>query len=207
MFQQVMKTTLQSLSFAALIAVPAFAFSAAQPGQPAPDFSEVDASGKTQTLADYKGEWLVVEWFNKDCPYVRKHYGSENMQALQKKYTDKGVKWVSVISSAFGRQGHLEADEAIAEAKSNGSALSAAYLLDEDGGMGRAFGAKATPHMFVINPEGVVVYAGAIDDNSSANPAVIAKSTNYVAAALDAGMKGDAIQVASTRAYGCSVKY
>lgn len=207
MFQQTMKKAVQSLSVAALLAIPPFAFAAAQPGQAAPDFSEVDASGKTQTLADYKGDWLVVEWFNKDCPYVRKHYGSNNMQALQKKYTDKGVKWVSVISSAFGRQGHLEAEEALKVAKENGSSASVPYLLDEDGSMGRAFGAKATPHMFVINPEGVVVYAGAIDDNSSANPAAIAKSTNYVAAALDAGMKGEPIQVASTRAYGCSVKY
>lgn len=207
MFQQVMKTTLQSLSFAALVAVPAFALAAAQPGKPAPDFSEVDASGKTQTLADFKGEWLVVEWFNKDCPFVGKHYNSNNMQALQKKYADKGVKWVSVISSAEGRQGHLEAAEALAVAKENGSTLSTAYLLDEDGSMGRAYGAKATPHMFVINPEGVVVYAGAIDDNSSANPAVIPESKNYVSAALDASLKGELIQIASTRAYGCSVKY
>ncbi|RVU84871.1 thioredoxin family protein [Leucothrix sargassi] len=202
-----MTKTVQSLSFAALIAVPAFAFAAAQPGQPAPDFSEVDASGKTQTLADFKGEWLVVEWFNKDCPYVGKHYDSKNMQDLQTKYTDKGVKWISVISSAEGRQGHLSPAEAIQVAKDNGSSMSSAYLLDEDGSMGRAYGAKATPHMFIINPEGVVVYAGAIDDNSSANPAVIPKSKNYVSAALDSSLKGELVEVASTRAYGCSVKY
>ena len=207
MLQQVMKTTLQSLSLAALVAVPAFAFAAAQAGKPAPNFSEVDANGKTQTLADYKGEWLVVEWFNKDCPFVGKHYGSENMQSLQKKYADKGVKWISVVSSAKGRQGYVEAAEALTVAKENGSTLSAAYLLDEDGSMGRAYGAKTTPHMFVINPEGVVVYAGAIDDNSSANPAVIPKSTNYVSAALDSSLKGELVKIASTRAYGCSVKY
>ena len=205
--KQTIKQTLQTLSFATLFAIPAFVFAAAEPGKPAPDFSEVDASGKTQTLSDYKGSWLVVEWFNKDCPFVRKHYNSENMQSLQAKYTGQDVKWISVISSAEGRQGYLEAAEALEVAKANGSAMSAEYLLDEDGSMGRAYGAKTTPHMFVINPEGVVVYAGAIDDNSSANPAVIPKSTNYVSAALDSGMKGELIKVASSRAYGCSVKY
>jgi peroxiredoxin len=207
MFKSTMKKTLQSLSLAALVGLPALALAAAQPGKPAPDFSETDASGQTQSLSDYKGQWLVVEWFNKDCPFVRKHYGSGNMQALQKKYTDGDVKWLSVISSAKGKQGYLEAAEAIAVASDNGSQISAPYLMDTDGSMGRAYGAKTTPHMFVINPEGIVVYAGAIDDNSSANPAAISKSTNYVAAALDAGMKGQPIQVASSRAYGCSVKY
>ena len=207
MFNNTLKKTLYSFSLVALLGAPAIALAAAQPGQPAPNFSEVDASGKTQSLNDYKGQWLVLEWFNKDCPFVGKHYRSGNMQALQKKYTAGGVKWLSVISSAKGKQGYLGANEALQEAKSNGTKLSAAYLMDGDGSMGRAYGAKTTPHMFVINPEGVVVYAGAIDDNSSANPAVIPESTNYVADALDAGLNGQPIQVASSRAYGCSVKY
>jgi len=211
MFQEIVsvtvKKTLQSGALAVLVGMPVLALAAAQPGKPAPDFSEVDASGATQSLSDYKGQWLVVEWFNKDCPFVRKHYGSGNMQALQKKYTGEDVKWLSVISSAKGKQGYVDADEALDVAKDKGTHLSAAYLMDGDGSMGRAYGAKTTPHMFVINPEGVVVYAGAIDDNSSANPAVIPESTNYVADALDAGMKGEPIQVASSRAYGCSVKY
>ncbi|WP_237067391.1 thioredoxin family protein [Microbulbifer guangxiensis] len=193
--------------FSLLLAVPALAMAAAVPGEQAPAFSEVDAAGKTHTLENYAGKWLVIEWFNKDCPYVKKHYGSGNMQALQEKYTGEGIQWLTVISSAKGKQGHLDPAQALEVAKSHNLKASAPFLLDTDGNMGRAFGAKTTPHMFIINPEGQVVYAGAIDDNDSANPAVIPKSNNYVAAALDASMTGEAIQVASSRAYGCSVKY
>ncbi|KUJ81505.1 thioredoxin family protein [Microbulbifer flavimaris] len=190
-----------------LIAAPMVAFAAAVPGEKAPAFSEVDAAGKTHSLDDYAGKWLVIEWFNKDCPYVKKHYGSGNMQSLQEKYTGEGIEWLTVISSAKGKQGYLEPAEAMDVAKNHNLNASAPFLLDADGSMGRAFGAKTTPHMFIINPEGKVVYAGAIDDNDSANPAVIPKSTNYVATALDASMSGEAIPVASSRAYGCSVKY
>ena len=193
--------------FSLLLAVPAMAMAAAVPGEKAPAFSEVDAAGKTHTLDDYAGKWLVIEWFNKDCPYVKKHYGSGNMQALQEKYTGEGIQWLTVISSAKGKQGYLEPAAALEVAKGHNLNASAPFLLDTDGDMGRAFGAKTTPHMFIINPEGKVVYAGAIDDNDSANPAVIPKSNNYVAAALDASMSGEPIQVASSRAYGCSVKY
>ena len=195
------------LGGAVLFALPALALAAAVPGEKAPDFSEVDAAGETRSLQDYQGQWLVLEWFNKDCPFVRKHYGSGNMQALQEKYTDKGISWLTVISSAKGKQGYLEPAQAQEVAASHDLNASAPFLLDSDGSMGRAYGAKTTPHMFIINPEGVVVYAGAIDDNDSANPAVIQKSSNYVATALDAALAGNAIQVASSRAYGCSVKY
>ncbi|MFA0812184.1 thioredoxin family protein [Microbulbifer epialgicus] len=177
------------------------------PGDKAPDFSVVDAEGERHSLADYAGQWLVVEWFNKDCPYVRKHYGSGNMQALQKKYTGQNVKWLTVISSAKGKQGYLEPAEALDVAKSHNLNASRPFLLDASGDMGRAYGAKTTPHMFIINPQGVVVYAGAIDDNDSANPAVIASSHNYVSAALDASLKGKGVPQSSSRAYGCSVKY
>lgn len=189
------------------LAVPALAFAVATPGKKAPDFSEVDAAGKTHSLADYKGEWLVLEWFNQGCPYVKKHYGSGNMQALQKQYTAKDVNWLTVVSSAQGKQGYLEPAQALEEVKSHKLNASAPFLLDPDGSMGRAYGAKTTPHMFIINPQGEVVYAGAIDDNDSANPAVIPDSNNYVAAALDAALSGEAVEVASSRAYGCSVKY
>lgn len=207
MFHPRLTTRLQQFALAAVISLPTLALAAALPGKPAPDFSETDASGATQSLSDYKGQWLVVEWFNKDCPYVRKHYRSGNMQALQEKYTGKGVKWLSVISSAKGKQGYLEPAEALEEAKSHQLKATAPILLDTDGSMGRTYGAKTTPHMFIINPEGVVMYAGAIDDNDSANPAVIASSTNYVAEALDEAMSGKPVTVASSRAYGCSVKY
>ncbi|AQQ68340.1 thioredoxin family protein [Microbulbifer agarilyticus] len=195
------------LGSAVLFALPALAMAAAVPGEKAPAFSEVDAAGKTHNLKDYEGQWLVLEWFNKDCPYVKKHYGSGNMQALQKKYADADINWLTVISSAKGKQGYLEPAEALDVAKNHKLKASAPFLLDSDGSMGRAYGAKTTPHMFIINPQGEVVYAGAIDDNDSANPAVIPDSANYVAAALDASLAGKAIEVASSRAYGCSVKY
>lgn len=192
---------------ALMFTVPVLAMAAATPGVKAPEFSEVDAAGKTHSLENYKGRWLVLEWFNKDCPYVKKHYGSGNMQALQKKYTGQDINWLTVISSAKGKQGYLEPAQAAEVAASHNLNASAPFLLDADGSMGRAYGAKTTPHMFIINPEGLVVYAGAIDDNDSANPAVIASSANYVAAALDASLTGDAVKVASSRAYGCSIKY
>ncbi|WGL16556.1 thioredoxin family protein [Microbulbifer bruguierae] len=201
------RKNLRNTACAFLMALPTLVMAAATPGDKAPDFSEVDAAGKTHSLADYAGEWLVVEWFNKDCPYVKKHYGSGNMQALQKKYTDADINWLTVISSAKGKQGYLEPAEALEVAKSHNLNASAPFLLDADGSMGRAYGAKTTPHMFIINPQGQVVYAGAIDDNDSANPAVIPDSNNYVAAALDASLAGKAVDTASSRAYGCSVKY
>lgn len=137
---------------------------------------------------------------------MKKHYGAGNMQKLQKTYTGKGVTWFTVISSAKGKQGYLEPSDALAVAKEK-STSSTATLLDASGAMGKAYGAKTTPHMYVIDPKGTVVYAGAIDNNDSADPSVIAKSKNYVAEALDAGMQGKKIETATARPYGCSVKY
>ncbi len=190
-----------TLGFAAL------AQASAVPGKPAPDFNVTDAQGNTHQLADYEGEWLVLEWFNKDCPFVKKHYGSGNMQELQRSYAAKGVKWLTVISSANGKQGYLEPADALKVAADHNHAASASFLLDPEGTMGKAYDAKTTPHMFVINPEGVIVYAGAIDDNDSANPAVIPDSTNYVKAALDAAMAGNPVATATSRPYGCTIKY
>lgn len=189
-----------------LFATPALAFAAAEPGKAAPKFEVADANGKTFKTADLKGKWVVLEWFNKDCPYVKKHYGSGNMQKLQAEFTQKGVQWLTVISSAKGKQGYLTPAETLKESASQKSAATAT-LIDDSGRMGKAYGAKTTPHMFVINPEGKVVYAGAIDDNDSSDPEVIPSSKNYVKAALEAGMAGKPVEVASTRAYGCSVKY
>ena len=195
------------LSLIALWALlPVVALAQAEPGKPAPNFSVADASGKTHTLADFKGKWVVLEWFNKDCPYVKKHYGSQNMQKLQANYTAKGVQWLTVISSKKGKQGYLEPQDALDLVKKDGIKASA-ILLDTDSAMGKAFDAKVTPHMYIINPDGLIVYNGAIDDNDSSNPKVIAKSKNYVSAALDSAMAGKPVEVASSRAYGCSVKY
>lgn len=172
----------------------------------APDFKLNDVNGKEHALSDFKGKWVVLEWFNKDCPFVRKHYGSSNMQNLQKNYTGKGVVWLTINSSAKGNQGYEED----AEARETIKALKAAQsfmLADHSGSVGRLYGAKTTPHMFVISPEQKVVYAGAIDDNNSSDPAVIAKSKNYVAAALDSAMAGKAVAVGASKPYGCAVKY
>ncbi len=202
-----LKGTFYAALLVPLIALPGLAYAVATPGEPAPDFSEVDAKGDKHSLSDYEGEWLVLEWFNKDCPYVRKHYGSGNMQSLQEKYTGKDVQWLTIISSAEGKQGYLTPDEAQKEAEAHNLKASAPFLLDPDGSMGRAYGAKTTPHMYIINPEGDLVYAGAIDDNDSANPAVIPDSRNYVAMALEQAMAGKPVETASSQAYGCSVKY
>lgn len=200
-----MKKMISMMMMGMLFASPAV-FAEAVPGKAAPAFEVKDATGKMQKLSDMKGKWIVLEWTNKDCPYVKKHYSSKNMQKIQKTYTDKGVTWLSVISSKKGDQGNLSPAEAIKVASADG-AVATAILLDESGTMGKAYGAKTTPHMYVINPQGNVVYAGGIDDNDSANPAVIAKSKNYVTAALDEGLAGKPVTVASSRPYGCSVKY
>jgi len=192
---------------AAFMVLPSLVFAVATPGEKAPDFSELDASGITRSLSDYEGEWLVLEWFNKDCPFTRKHYTEGNMQSLQEKYAGQGVKWVTVISSAEGKQGYLQPEQAQEVAKDVGLMASAPLVLDVDGTMGKSYGAKTTPHMFVVSPESVVVYAGAIDDNRSANPKVIPDSHNYVAAALDSVLQGESVAVASTQPYGCTVKY
>lgn len=172
----------------------------------APAFKVKDANGKVHALSDYADKWLVLEWYNKDCPFVKKHYQSGNMQKLQKTYADKGVKWLTVISSAKGKQGYLEPAEALANAKANQSAATA-ILLDTDGAMGKAYGAKTTPHMFVISPKGVLVYAGAIDDNDSSDSSVIPKSKNFVVAALDASLAGKPVPTKTSKPYGCSIKY
>ena len=189
-----------------LIGMPAMVMADAVPGKPSPPFEVKDARGQVQKLSDYQGKWLVLEWFNKDCPYVRKHYGSGNMQGLQQRYATQGVAWLSVISSAPGKQGYVEPAEALDTVKTTKSAASQ-VLLDPSGTMGKAYGAKTTPHMFVIDPMGTVVYAGGIDDNDSANPAVIPTSKNYVSAALDAALAGQKVVTASARPYGCHVQY
>ena len=182
---------------------------AVETGKAAPDFTAVSSEGKTVKLSDYKGKNVVVlEWLNYGCPFVKKHYESKNMQKLQADYIAKGknVVWLSVISSAPGKQGHSDAKQAEADRKKMGSAATA-VLLDEKGEIGKAYGAKTTPHMYVINKEGNLVYQGAIDSNPSADQADIKGATNYVAEALNAVATGKPVKTAQTEAYGCSVKY
>ena len=175
-------------------------------GKAAPDFSGIDSHGKTQTLSQYKGKTVVLEWTNHDCPYVRKHYHSGNMQALQKEATAKGIIWLSIISSAPGKQGHVSAAQAN-ELTQSRNAAPTAVILDESSAIGRLYGAKTTPHMFIINPAGELVYMGGIDSIPTSNEADIAKATNYVRVALQDLADGKPIADNITRPYGCSVKY
>lgn len=190
----------------AMLALPSLAAQSVQPGAPAPDFTATDSTGKAVTLSALKGKTVVLEWTNDGCPYVRKHYGTDTMQKLQRDATAKGVVWLSVISSAPGQQGYatgLEADKLTQERK----AAPTAVLLDPKGDLGRLYGASTTPHMFVIEPKGTIAYAGGIDDKPSSNPETIKPARPFVREALDALAAGQPVKTASARPYGCSVKY
>lgn len=200
-----MKRMLSTVFFISCFAV-ATAHAVPQVGGDAPDFSVKDANGKTQKLSEQKGKFVVLEWYNQDCPFVRKHYDVNNMQDLQKTYTGKGVVWYTISSSKKGKEGFLTADAAKAQVTKE-KAVPTAFLLDADGAVGKAYAAKTTPHMFVIDPKGKVVYMGAIDDKASADSADIKTSQNYVKAALDEAMASKPVTLASSKPYGCSVKY
>jgi len=175
-------------------------------GQPAPAFTLTDSNGQSHNLADFKGKFVVLEWLNHGCPFVKKHYDSNNMQKLQKEYTGKDVVWLSIVSSAPGKQGHMSPAETNQAKEEKGSAATA-VLLDEDGTVGQLYGAKATPELYVINPEGNLIYAGAIDDKKSVDPADVEGATNYVKRALDEALAGQPVSTPKTEPYGCSVKY
>lgn len=179
---------------------------AVQPGSPAPDFTAQDSHGQSHALAQYKGKYVVLEWHNRECPFTQKHYSSGNMQSLQREWTAKGVMWFTVISSAPGQQGFMTAEQENAYLEKV-NATPTAVLLDFTGQLGHLYGAKNTPHMFVINPEGVLIYNGAIDDRPTNDPNDIASAHNYVSAALQESMAGKAVSTPATRPYGCSVKY
>ena len=199
-----MKTLL--LAFSSLVATTLFAADSPPVGTAAPDFSLADASGKTHSLSQYKGKYVVLEWFNPECPFVKKHYGSGNMQKLQGEYTGKGVVWLTIDSNAPGSEGNLSPDAA-SKVMTGWKTRQTALLLDPEGKAGRAYGAKNTPNMVVIDPEGKIVYEGAIDSKATPNPADIPNSTNYVKAALDESLEGKPITTSTTKPYGCSVKY
>jgi len=179
---------------------------AAGVGQPAPAFELLDVGGKPVKLADHLGKHVVLEWTNPSCPFVQKHYGSSNMQALQKDFTARGVVWLSISSTAPSHVDYLAPAALTAKYKAWG-ASSSALLMDDSGRVGRAYGARTTPHMFVIDPKGVLVYAGAIDDKRSADPADVASAKNLVRAALGESLAGRPVSTPSSAPYGCSVKY
>jgi peroxiredoxin len=188
-----------------LLALPASVL-AIKVGEPAPNFTATDSNGQPHSLSAYKGKFVVLEWHNQGCPYTQKHYNSGNMERLQKEWIQQGVVWFTVISSAPGTQGYVTAQEENDYLHKMHAAPTAA-LLDPSGDLGRLYGAKTTPHMFIINPEGVLIYDGAIDDHPTTDQSDIPASRNYVTEALTEAMSGKPVSTPNTRPYGCSVKY
>jgi peroxiredoxin len=190
---------------AALAVLTTLAF-AVRPGDTAPDFKGTNSNGKTETLSQYRGKYVVLEWANQGCPYEQKHYNSGNMEALQREWTAKGVVWLSVISSAPGEQGYVSPAEENDYLRRMKAAPTAA-ILDPTGAIGKLYGAKTTPHMFVIDPQGKLIYEGALDDKPSTDPESLKGAKNYVSTALAEAMSGKPVTTQVTRSYGCSVKY
>jgi peroxiredoxin len=210
-----MRRAIRTVTVAALVAIAAFGIEratavptagVAKSGEPAPAFAAPDIAGKIVRLGDYAGRTVVLEWTNDGCPFVGKHYNSGNMQALQQKYTAAGVVWLTIASSAPGEQGYVTPTDAKADL-ARWHAAPTDFLLDPDGVVGHLYDARATPHMVVIDHAGRIVYMGAIDDTPSTRLADVKTAHNYVAAALDAIAAGQPVAIASTHAYGCSIKY
>jgi peroxiredoxin len=197
-----MKTRLTLL----LAFLSAAAYAAPQPGDPAPNFSLTDINGQKHSLADYKGKYVVLEWNNPECPFVHKHYDSGNMQNLQKSAESKGVIWLTINSASASAQAEQPAGQIQNFLKSE-HASPTAYLQDSNGTVGQLYGAKTTPDMYVISPDGKLVYEGAIDNKPTPDPEDIPGSTNYVKAALDESMAGKPVTVSTTKPYGCHVRY
>lgn len=198
-----MKRTRIFLPVLALLTLSAFAVKV---GDQAPDFTGTDSHGQTHRLSDYRGKFVVLEWHNNGCPFTKKHYESGNMQKLQQEWTGKGVIWLTVISSSPGSQGYVTADQEN-EYLQKMHAVPTAAILDPKGDIGHLYGAKTTPHMFVIDPQGQIIYNGAIDDKATTDASDVNGANNYVSDALQEAMSGKAVAVATTRPYGCSVKY
>ncbi len=175
-------------------------------GEKAPDFTLVDSHGVEHSLSDFEGSYVILEWLNHECPFVRKFYNAGEMQRLQEYYTEQGVVWLSIISSREGEQGWMTPDQ-VNEASAELGAAASAVLIDEPGDVGRMYNARTTPQMFIITPDGTLVYDGAIDDKPTANPADLEGAHNYVVAAMTSLFNGEEIAVNTTRPYGCSVKY
>ena len=203
---RLMKSTILGLSAAAALAMPMLAGAQAVVGQAAPAITATDTNGKTVSLADYKGKVVVLEWVNPGCPFVQKHYNSGNMPATQKEAAAKGAVWLAVNSTSKDASDYQKPAD-LAGWMTSKQATPTATLMDEDGKIGRAYGARTTPHMYVIDPQGKLVYAGGIDSIPSSNPDDIKKAVNYVRTGLGEALAGKPISAATTRPYGCSIKY
>jgi peroxiredoxin len=199
-----LKKLILSISAFVLFAAPAMA--APEVGKPAPDFSATDVQGQPFKLSDHKGKIIVLEWTNPECPFVKKHYETGNMQKVQKAALEKGAEWIVINSAAPEKQGHLTSAEAIQVAEQAG-ASNTAQILDETGEVGKLYGAQTTPHMFVIDKDGNVAYMGAIDDNSSPKHETVETAKNYVAEAVSALTEGKSVETSVSQPYGCAVKY
>lgn len=197
---------------AALVGAMAFAPTAAAQsneatvGEQAPNFTLEDTNGETRSLADFEGQYVVLEWLNFECPFVGKHYGSGNMQSLQENYTEEGVAWLSIVSSAPGTQGYFPPEEMNAQNEKRGGQQTA-ILMDPSGKVGKMYGATVTPHMYIISPEGELLYRGGIDDKPTTDEADIEDATNYVRNGLEAAMNGEEVSPKQAKPYGCTVKY
>lgn len=194
-----------AIIFLVLFGVTTFA-QTARLNEQAPDFNLKDSNGKEHSLSDFNGKVVVLEWINFDCPFVQKHYNSKNMQSLQLKYSKNDVVWLSVCSSTEGKQGNFSIDEINKRIKNHNAKMSA-YLIDSDGKVGKMYGAKTTPHMYIIDKEGKLVYGGGIDDKASTDTDDIKDAKNYVSTALDELLAGKNVIIQSSKPYGCSVKY
>ena len=201
-----LRRTFFALSSIAALFTAGYVQAAATVGQPAPDFALKDASGKTVKLSDYKGKHVVLEWTNPGCPFVQKHYNSGNMPATQKDAIGKGVVWLSVNSTEKASYDYLEPNKLVAWMGEH-KAVPSAMLLDDDGTVGRSYGARTTPHMYIVNPQGQLIYAGGIDSIPSSRQEDIAKATNYVKQGVGEALAGKQLTAATTRPYGCSIKY
>jgi peroxiredoxin len=203
-----MRTTITALivTLVSLASTATVSAETAVVGKPAPDFKLSDAQGKDTSLSQFKGKTVVLEWYNPTCPFVKKFYANGNMQQFQKEAVAKGAVWLTINSNAEGKPGHLAQGDAAQAAKA-ASLNSTALLLDPKGTVGREYGARTTPHMFVVDPKGTLAYAGAIDDTPSTSSGDIESAENHVMSAIDAIAQGKAVDPASTEPYGCSVKY
>ncbi len=201
-----MKSKILGLLFIMFLFSQSQGFSEVEVGKAAPDFTLTDTAGNAQTLSNYKGKYVVLEWTNPDCPFVKKHYGGGNMQDLQKEETDAGAIWLTLNSSAPGKEGSYNPEDwnrIVREKKMSSTAV----LLDPAGKVGQLYEAKTTPHMFIINPDGILIYQGAIDDKPSTDAEDIKGATNYVRKALNESRAGQAVTIPATKSYGCSIKY
>jgi AhpC/TSA family protein len=204
--------TLLSASISIAMALFVFLFvglwagNATRVGNRAPDFTATDSNGRVHKLSEYQDKFVVLEWTNRGCPYTQKHYNSGNMQRLQREWTSRGVIWLTVISSAPGKQGYVKAGEENVYVKQVNAAPTA-VLLDPTGVLGRLYDAKTTPHMFIIDPKGILIYNGAIDDRPTTDLADVNGARNYLTLALEEATSGKPVSIPTTRPYGCSVKY